>query len=207
MAKDVTFRRIHGRIVPIKNSGARKDNLKQGSALSIAGAATAVTAGDLAARATKNAAHFKINSTVYAAKAKGLISKIRKSPTLADKFENAGQMAFGFKLHPTAPKSAAFEKIAMKNALKSSGFKVMRKGLYRGGLVTSTALLGIGFKKLYEGISGKKADTKEEIIATASGAGATFALSTSYAHRKAGGGLKHILKAVKFGLRAAKIKV
>lgn len=209
MSQDIAFRRIRGRIIPIKHKETRQDQVKKGAALTAAGAVTGVSAGDLAARATKQAASFRVNSTMYAAKAQDLINTFKRRPKIspaAERLEKAGQYAFQFKVRPFS-KAQSFEKLAVNTALKSKGFRLMRKGLRAGGFAASTALLGIGFKNLYEGVSGQKADTKKEVIATAAGAGATFALSTSYAHRMAGGGAKNLMKAVKFGLRAAKIKV
>lgn len=207
-SKDFAFRRVHGKVIPIRlKKSNRGTETKKGAALAGAGVVTAATSGNLAARATKEAAKFRINAKVYSQKAQSLLKKVSNTQGAGAKLEKAGQMAFEFKIKPRAPRSEAFAKIALRNTLKSNGFKLLRKGLHVGGLATSTALLGTGFKKLYEGISGDKADTKQEIISTAAGAGATFALSSAYAHKLMGGGRKNLVQAVKIGLRAAKIKI
>lgn len=202
--RKVTFRRIRGRIVPIETKG---EKTAKGVALTTAGVVAGASAGNMAARATKSAAHFRVHSNIYAEKAKSLIARIRRVPTQADKLETAGQMAFGFTMNPSAPKSAAYAKIAVKHALKAQSFKILKKGLKAGGMATATSLISSGLKNTYEGVTGKTADTKTEVISTAAGAGATFALSSAYFHKRLGGGTKHLMKAFKFGLRVAKIKV
>jgi hypothetical protein len=206
--KNVAFRRVHGRVIPIKlRNNIQGKEIASGVGLASAGVVTAATSGDLAARATKKAAHFKINSNIYAQKAASMFNRVARGSSKAKQAEKAGQMAFAFKIKPMPHMSKAFEKIAMKSALKSKGFVYLKKGLKGGGHALSAGLIGQGLKKVYEGASGKKADTKEEVIATAAGAGATFALSSAYTHRLLGGGRKALFRAVKIGLRIAKIKI
>ena len=206
--ENVTFRRVRGRIIPIK---LKKNNqgkeILSGAGLASAGVVTAATSGDLAARATKKAAHFKINSNIYAQKAASMFNRVARGSSKAKQAEKAGQMAFAFKIKPMPHMSEAFQKIAMKSALKSRGFVALKKGLKYGGLAASTGLISQGIKMGYEGATGKKADAKKEVIATAAGAGATFALSSAYTHRLLGGGRKALFRAVKVGLRIAKIKL
>lgn len=200
---DLVFRRVNGRIIPIKS---RKKQFAEGAGLAIAGAVAGASAGDVAARATKEAAKFRTNANLYSKKAEMLIKRIRRGKSTAEKLEQVGQIRFSFKVNPKF-KSEAFEKIALKNALRSKGFTNLKKGLKLGGLATSAALLGTGFKKLYASTTGEKADTKQELISGAAGAGATFALSSAYSHRLLGGGKKNLAKAIKFGIRAAKFKL
>jgi hypothetical protein len=208
MANDVVFRRIHGRIIPIrKKHGASVDlpTVGKGAAHVAVGAATAIGAGSIAAGATKRASQFRVQSRIYSQKAAEVLSRIRRGPSRYDKIEKLGQLNFGFKFTPKT--YDPFSKTATSHALKSQGFRSLRKGFRLGGLAASTAFISTGLKKLYEGTTGKKADTKTEVIATASGAGATFALSSAYAHRMLGGGRQNLVRAVKFGLRAAKVKI
>lgn len=208
MANDVTFRRVRGRIIPIrKKEGSSIDRTKtaQGVGLVTAGATTAASAGTLAAVAANKAVKFRVNSNVYSKKAQEIARSNPRGSTLRKNFEKSGQMKFEFKVDQS--KYNPYLKTAKTSAMKSSGYRTLRKGFRLGGLAVSTALIGSGLKKGYEGVTGKKADTKEEIISNAAGAGATFALSSAYAHKKLGGGKAALVKAVKFGLRAAKIRV
>lgn len=209
MPKDrMVFRRVNGRIVPIKKREGHSIDIKksgQGAGLIAGGAVTAVGAGSMAAVATKKASQFRVQSRLYSQKASEVLSRIRSGSTRYEKLEKVGQMSFGFKISPKT--YDPYTKTAASSALKSQGFRTLRKGFRLGGLAISAALIGTGIKRGYEGLTGRKADTREEVVANVAGTGATFALSSAYAHRMFGGGKSNILKAVKFGIRAAKFRI
>lgn len=207
MGQDVTFRRVRGRIIPIRKKADSSVDYKKtakGAALIGVGAGTAAGAGRASAVAAEKAVKFRINANVYSKKAQAF-KKARPSKSYSQ-LKKAGQMEFGFKT-TTEKLYNPFRKTAQESAVLSATYKNVKKGVRFGGMALSTALIGAGLKRGYEGLTGNKADTKEEVISNVAGAGATFALSSAYAHKKFGGGRKALVKAVKLGLRAAKIRI
>lgn len=198
----IHFRRINGRIVPIKSknlsSEDRFNKITSGAGTSVAGLTVGAASGDAAANITKKVARYRFEAEVFADKA---LKAMRRGKVHARKraaVEKAGQMAFDFGIkkpgmHPHA-------RFSLRSAMKSKSLKILNQGLKAGGLALSAGLIGHGLKQVYEGVRGKEAGKREEFLSNAAGAGSVFAFHAAYGKKM---GIKNWLN---FGLKAAKRK-
>lgn len=201
----VTFRKVHGRIVPIRQKESRPVKALKGVGTSALGVGVGVSSGAIAGFSAKKAVQFQIQAKTYTQKASDFLKHMTRRTSRYEVREKQGQMKFHFKLSPK--KYDPFTQTAVKSALTSKSYRLLRRGFKVGGLAASSALIGEGLKKTYEGITHKKAKTKEEVISRTAGAGAAFALSTGYTHSKLGFTKKNLYRALKVGLRTVKIRI
>lgn len=171
----IQFRKIHGRIVPIRDKSAEKkheavNQVVKGAAIVAAGVGVAFVAGKVAAFAVKQSAQFANTARDFAKAA-------RASRTAMDA-KDAGQMAFKFVDHGAAFKTAG------RNALRS---QVISEALYRNrklvkgaGIALGAGIIGQGVKTSYEAATGKKLGTKGQIAASAAGTVAALGTGAAY---------------------------
>lgn len=161
--RKITFRRIRGRIVPIKVKKQHKD-LAAGGALVAAGATVGIQAGKLAANMVLTSAHLE-----------------NKSRQLNFKY---GVLA------EEGPKyrKAAIEmgEATLRTRLKSFRLFSSRLKVLKYGKIGAAALVGAGLNKLYEGATKKDAGSAGDILGHVAGTAAGFALLTPYYARLSG---------------------
>jgi hypothetical protein len=196
MGQEITFRRIRGRIVPIKLSKRQKEGGK-GVALIGAGAAVAGGAGHLTGRAIHAAAKFEnVGNTLRAQ---------------ADKLKNAAQAPEAQMGLPGIPQKRSRKiltpdvKRKINAAMDSSTSAHIKSEMTfrasnvvgRFGKIAGGVLIGAGLTKLYEGVTGKKAGLKEDIAANVTGQVVTSAFDVGLASAvRTGGNLRRAIQLV-----------
>lgn len=164
---NVVFRRIRGRIVPIKQGGDKpkklsdaesKKRLVQGAVTSAAGAAVGVGSGALASHMLLESAKAENYSRTLAKKFRTLKDS---GPMFAKAAANTGQSA------------AAARASSMR--LFQNRLKVLKVGRF-----ASAALLGVGIQRLYQGATKRDSSVPEEIAGSAAGSAAAYATFLPY---------------------------
>jgi hypothetical protein len=158
---DVVFRRINGRIVPIKVKKVAK-----GSAELAGGAAVGVGTGIAAAKLVKKSSELTKQSRV----------KYRVASQMFDHF--TGQMNLFDK--PDIHKAQQTMKTATK--IRYAGMKAfkLRNNLLLGGAAVSGVLIASGFKRIREAMGGKK--IKDEKVSKVAGTVAALGVYATYYH-------------------------
>lgn len=152
----VTFRRIHGRIVPIKISDERKTGAKQVAA----GVAVGTTAGILGSDMIQASAHAEKDARALGSKSR-LYQKLGDRGSLGKSYANKKAIKAG--------------KEAMQAAIKSKKFEKASFRIRSGGAIAAGALIGAGVHKLV----GKETKHSEEIAGASAVAGG-FAVHHAY---------------------------
>jgi hypothetical protein len=176
MKPEVTFRRIGGRIVPIKLTKSRKEDLKKGLGMVASGAAVAGGAG-LAYR------HLVKTSLKYAAQGTRAMDSLDRlnSQLPRNLFAFRARTKGAYKIAETMDKSfragARFGKFSAPARI--------------GGLLIGSALIGTGLAKVNKALKQKKPSKAEQAAIGATSATAIF-LSGAYGTA----GARHALKGV-----------
>jgi hypothetical protein len=156
---DIVFRRIHGRVIPIRKSkgkSAKDRNIVKGAAIVGAGVAVGVAAGAVSAGLLREAATFEnVSRGVKAVWRSGLKDKAIATKTLARTF-----------------------RVAAKNRLEAKRFALASMRVQKYGAIASAALIGAG---VHQGLKKTKLSDKEKAgVATASGVGAHFSIRSAF---------------------------
>lgn len=190
MSNDVVFRRVRGRIIPIrKTAGAAKPSpgrqrttkAAAGAAMVGGGVATAGFAGRFAAKSVIAAAILENSARGTARSAQEVIAKMKRAALRAPK--TVDQLEFGFKKAVRLRPNAKFQKLNRKALIESVAAEKLfrsRKYIRSAGTAIGGAMIGVGLKKLYEAGTGKPADTKADVISSAAGLTAAFATRAGY---------------------------
>lgn len=165
----IAFRRIRGRIVPIKikHQGAE---IAKGSALVAAGVATGSAAG--AAYRAVNAASTRASSRAF------------RSLERITAFGGARQGSFFSMMSKQKAQAKAMD--ALNKARRIGKFAAP---LRLGGQVASAALIGVGATKIYKGITGKEISSEK-----ASAIGSTVGLGAFLTGSYGGAGFRASIK-------------
>lgn len=174
---EITFRRINGRIVPIRMESREK---KKGALIAAAGVATGVAAGAKSSRLMHESAHAE-NA------ARGTAASIRKSQA---KFVANGPLFEHAAINDGVKKlKVAARQLAVSKHLEKSAFKI------RGaGLALAAGLTAAGVNKMVS----KKEDSK--VRDAAIGAGAAVATGAGYLAHSRGVGNRGF-KAISYAIR------
>lgn len=181
--KDVVFRRVRGRIVPIrvqKSTPKNKTDLKKAAGgLAVAGAGFGLSAGAgrLAARFVRESAHFENSAREFSKQARNALKHFPNGGSKTSQMSFKFSQSEALKATRNATRSAAISKILHTN----------RNVVKGAGIVLGTALIGQGLKAAYEGATGKKVGVPGEFAAQATSGAAALAVGTSY-FKKLGGG-------------------
>lgn len=167
--KDVVFRRIRGRIVPIRK---KTNDQAVGAALVGAGAATTVAGGEVAARMVQKSAAMRIRAKFDFNR---IYSGFKKSRT--------GQMAFDF----FKPKKEHMKKAegAVRTRAASARLFKMRNIPLGLGAVLGGALISSGLNKIQGNRGDKKLSTQEEVAGNTV-AGAVAIAGAAFYYRRLG---------------------
>jgi hypothetical protein len=152
----LVFRRINGRIVPIKLSKQRKKDLKTGTAL--VGAGLAVGAG----------------TGVGVAKVVQVHKKVFKASNVAYKAA-ADSMRGQLNLFSTPHAKETMAKAVTKRFIASKMFRARGKML-AAGITLSSIILGEGITRIHKGITGEKDQSVSSSIGERAAASVTTAL-------------------------------
>lgn len=187
----VVYRRIRGRIVPIRMKKDQRKDLAQGAGLLAGGIGTAVAGGTLSGRILRSAYKTgeNIQSSVFAARdltrkqLKMGVSKTRKLGQRSPK----GQLTFqGLHMGSAVKNLKPFKlkTLASENILRHGAF-----GL--GGI-----LIGEGFARLYKGMTGKELSVPADVGASVAG---VLSVKAAEAAFKKGLGKKALLSILSRG--------
>ncbi len=188
--QQVAFRRIHGRIVPIKLTQAQREGkIKMGAVEIAGGAATGYYAGKATGKIVEHSAYVEHAARDLISKAASLVKK--KGPVVPPE-----QLAFGFK-NALLPKSAIGATQQLRHSDKL--FK-LAKGTKLVGLAVAGALVTRGVSNIIEGASGKEASEPAKFAVTTGGALATLGVQTGYLRRL--GAAKKFTDALNMALRS-----
>ena len=168
--RDVTFRRINGRIVPIKVTKKQKGDVATGAALAAAGVGVTVGAG----KAYKGVNQKSTRQSVRAFRAMERIMS-KGGPSQPSFFSMAS-------------KKKAIDK-AMKSLNNAHKIGMFAAPLRVGGRVAGAALLGAGAAKLYEGVKKEKLSTEK-----AAAIGSTAAVGAFITGSHGGAGFRQTIK-------------
>lgn len=156
--RGIVFRRVRGRIVPIRLRKEDKQNLSRGASLVAAGTAVGAAAGKV---------YRMVNSAATARSKKGM---------------SAMDRAHTYKFRPGNQRQLTFTGLARQQKAQSLAMKSLKAGrrigrlaapIRLGGRFASAALIGVGAAKMYEGARREKLSTeKAAAIGGAAGIGA-----------------------------------
>jgi len=176
------FRRINGRVIPIKidenrlSKGERKKSAAVGTAALAGATATAVGTGTGVAAAVRNATKFTVKSRIMWQNAKSTLSP--------------GQFHFpGLKTEEVAQK--VLRKAVTTRFVAAKVFKY-RNPLLAAGAGVATSLAAFGAGKINEAISGKKNEGGK--VAAVAGTAATAATFAVYSHKLPVKGIRKIVE-------------
>ena len=199
--KDVVFRRVRGRIVPIRVSKSKREAIK-GAALAAGGVATALGAGHVAGSVVHAAAKAENVARTFRARAKEIASSALKNaepqPMLPG-FTAAKRRAKILTPLVKSQVNAAMKSSASAHVKANVLFKASRHSSQMGRILGG-ALVGAGLTKIYEGVTGREATLKESIIAQTTGQITTVALETGFTTTTRTGG--NLLKAIKLVVKS-----
>lgn len=155
-SKQLVFRRVRGRIIPIRISSERKIEAAKGGGMVAAGYGIAATSG----RAYRNIMKAASKFGKSAHKLEGIIKNRAKAPQM-DLFEDVAAKKYADELFAQSAK-----------AIRNAG------NLYKGSMVVSGALAGAGAERIYRALrGGKKKDSNSLATGASAAAGATIAFS------------------------------
>lgn len=186
--QEVVFRRIRGRIIPIRKNMTKKQNseLVKGAGYVAAGAAVSIGAGEGAAQLVKAAAAKRV-------KAKFEFNRIFRGFKRSGKAE---QVTFEFLRGANRFKGSARE--AAQGAIKTrrSAFRLFKaRNIVLGlGSLAGAALFSLGLNKIAKSVGNKELEDKEEAVNNIVGAVAAAA-ATSFYYRRLGLRNASLLKA------------
>ena len=153
----VVFRRVHGRVIAIRDNNPRKAQTAKGVGQIAAGAGTAAAAGHVGQLAMKRAAGDKAVGAVKARLADSLLKRFE------DVHSATGTTAdLARKLGKTGASQKRFANVLFKS----------RNAFLLGAIGGSAYLIGKGIKNTYKGATGKELD-KDTALAYGSAAAAT----------------------------------
>lgn len=177
----VIFRRIRGHLVPIHTTDRQWEGAA-GAGIAAAGVGAGVATGKTAAKLVQKASKMYVKSRSDFRTGKKLVSGGK-----------AGQISFTEFLN--ARKGAKLVKSAVSMRKEAVSLFRTRNVVLGAGVAVSGALVGAGFSKLREAVSGKKSEGITEGSKTAAAVGATAALATfgSYYHHLPVGSLARVL--------------
>ena len=155
MSQEITFRRIHGRIVPIRVSKKNKD-LAAGAGLAVGGVGAAAAAGKIAA---------------------SLVHKGAGYENVSRAFDKASEFAFEDGRLWRAQRSG---KLAIKFGRLSEQHHKAARAVRNAGFVISSALIGAGINSVLKHTRLNDDEKTRAAIATGSAVGASFALNSTY---------------------------
>lgn len=182
---DVIFRRIHGRIVPIKqHESDRKADVAKGSALTASGIGVAVAAGNQVAALEREHAHYHNAFRNFS---------IAKSINLA-KGTSTGNRAAG-----------QFKRLANKNRIE--GVRALRtaNSFKKKGIAAGGTLIAAGTHKI---VPEKVKKEHPKVVAAASagtGVAAAFGIRSAYYSSKKMGNLK-VFKAMRLAWERVRVR-
>lgn len=183
MSSDVTFRRVRGRIIPIRIKN--KGELAQGAGLVATGVTASLAASEAAAQVVKKAAtmrkaasaSFKVNNLIY--------------KSLSD----GGQLAFNFSKELKKAKAARTAAIGLRKL--SFTVRHLRTPLLGAGVAGAGFLLGKGIERIVESQRNKQLGLAGEGIADAAGAGLALGALAFYYKRIGAGSVATAFKYAK----------
>lgn len=172
--KPVVFRRVRGRIVPIRLTKKSQSDLGKGAALSAAGVAVGAGSGKV---------YRAINREALSRAAKGTLAHERVA---AFKFRPTNKTQLSLSLYARQNRA---QELAMKRL--NAGRKIGRFAapVRLGGRLLSAALLGAGATKLVEGMTGKNLSSEK-----ASAIGASVGAGAFLTGAFGGSGFRHSIK-------------
>lgn len=176
---DISFRRIHGHIVPIKiNPQQRQHQAVVGAAETVAGTSAIAGAGILGAKVVQASAHHVAESRMKFKAGKAILGSFK-----------AGQMSFNDVSNINRAQGL------LRTAVKQRRFAMkafkLRNNILRGGAVLGAGLLASGFSKLREAATGKK--TNHEVASKVAAIGASASVYGIYYNRLPVGGLGKVV--------------
>ncbi len=186
---DVVFRRINGRVIPIRKGGTSKTPEKSsnpdvkkiaiGAAVVGAGVATALFAGKFASKMVIASAKFEDISRTAAKGARTIITRARSAAKRAAT-RNSTPWQPGLDLGDNAASEFVFrpaqkellkryKRQAFTAGIKSNTLFQNRQKVRSFGKVAGGALVTGGLNEMYEGATGEKAGLKETSINSVAG--------------------------------------
>jgi len=160
----VIFRRIRGHLVPIHTTDRQWEGAT-GAGIAAAGVGAGVASGKTAAKLVQKASKMYVKSRADFSAGKKLLGASR-----------TGQLSFTD--FTNARKGAKLVKGAVSMRKEAVSLFRTRNVVLGAGVVVTSALVGAGFSKLREAVSGKKSEGIKEGSKTAAAVGAVAALST-----------------------------
>lgn len=151
----IAYRRIKGRIVPIRIK--RDEKLKRGFQTAAVGVAAGVATAELASRATKQAATYRV----------GAQKLFRASNEVIGAATRGGQMVFDFAGNVSRAQDVKAAAAIMRN--RASILRKARKPILAAGTALSAYLLGKGLENIQESASGKELGLAGEGVAQVTG--------------------------------------
>lgn len=159
--QNVSFRRIGGRVVPIRIN----DHRVQGAALGAAGIAAAVATGKVSAGMMHQSAHIENEARNLGA----VYTKLKAMKSQGPLFE-----------HASNDKLMTVGRTALRNAVKSKQLEKAAFSVRNVGTLGSAALIGAGVHKALAHSSVKNDKKTRAAISTGAGVAATFAIRSAY---------------------------
>lgn len=173
MNNGVTFRRIHGHIIPIKiNDQQRAKQAAIGSVQVGTGAVVAAATGAASAHIVRKAADLTVKSRVKYKAGASMLKSLK------------GQLSFSGMEHVSDATKAVHEAVRTR-AAAGKLFK-SRNALLLGGAAVAAPLLAEGFGRLREAVSGRRT-ANESASKIAGVAAATGVYAAYYTHLPVGG--------------------
>jgi len=159
----VVFRRVRGRIVPIRAKSQNSGKAAQGLAYIGAGLATGAAAGS---------AYRAINRLATATSSRSWKS-LEKADKISFKARGTGQLdleAYG----RSVARKERVRKTAMQGLQKARRIQAVTPSFRLGGVFLASTLIGVGAAKLYEAGRGQKVTTEETTAVSGAIASAAF---------------------------------
>lgn len=178
----IQFRRIRGRIIPIKTRQQEKrlENGKKAAAYLGAGAATVVAAGEVGSQLTKAAAKTRMAAKFRFGAANSILRNAKIGQTFFD---------FGGGIR----KAAKLKKISVLMRKGSFLIRKARRPALIAGTLASAYLIGEGLQKAKESITGKRHGKVDEFLTQAAGTVAAGAVGAYY-YKRLGLGFRQALR-------------
>jgi hypothetical protein len=158
--KQIAFRRVKGRIIPIKLSPQKVAEIKSGSGLVAGGLGVGVAAGFT---------YRRVNS--YATRK--AVKAFRTLEAIERRFGPSSGSLFSY------ARKVKAEKMAFKEARAAKIIGRFAAPLRLGGRLAASTLIGVGAAKIYEGVSDKKPKA-QDVAAIGSAAALGAFLTGSY---------------------------
>ena len=187
--KGITFRRVNGRIIPIKIDGTPKQlgSVKQGALLAAAGVGVLAATGRAYPKLVKQ-------SVKFGAKGFAALERVIIHAPATDLFQHAAKLRTQEKVG----------KVAMQFLSRGARLGNLSAGARVGGLAAGSALLGAGLAKLHQARNPKA--TKAQSAGVAGTAATAIFLTSGYGGAGARQSLKGVYKQAYPAFRALKLK-